>query len=79
VIVHFEYDNFEPSHITIHAGQTVQWQWSTPQLPGNVTFEGFASPTQQTGAWAHTFSSPGTYAYRDTLRQVATGSVTVVP
>jgi plastocyanin len=81
VVVGFQFDSFEPSRVTIHAGQTVEWTWGDKPtaIPANVTFAGVASPTQVSGTWFRTFSAPGTYTYRDTLSPVANGSVTVLP
>jgi plastocyanin len=80
-VVGFQYGSFEPSRVTIHAGQTVEWRWGDKPtaIPANVTFADAASPTQVSGTWQRTFSTPGTYAYRDTLSPVAAGSVTVLP
>ncbi len=79
VTVSFRYGSFEPSRVTIHTGETVQWQWQETPVPANVTFADFSSPTMESGTWSHTFSETGTYQYRDTLRQGADGTVVVVP
>ena len=42
VVVLLQYQAFEPSHIRIHVGQTVQWKFEQPGVPGNVAFDGFA-------------------------------------
>ena len=80
-VVLFQFDSFEPSRVTIHAGQTVEWTWGDKPtaIPANVTFDDGASPTQIAGTWYRTFSVPGTYTYRDTLSPLASGSVTVLP
>ena len=79
-VVLLRYYSFEPSRLTIHAGQTVEWKFDDRTgIPGNVTFDGFASPTQQSGTWSHTFTDPGTYRYRNSLRAEATGVVVVLP
>ena len=78
-VVLLQYQAFEPSHITVHVGQTVQWKFEQPGVPGNVAFDGFASPTQESGTWSYTFTVPGTYAYHDSLRAEATGVVVVEP
>ena len=80
-VVRFQYASWAPARVTIHAGQTVEWIWgSTPMaIPANVTFADAASPTQESGSWSRTFPTPGTYKYRDTLSQIASGSVTVLP
>lgn len=79
-VIVVQFHSFAPSHVTIRAGQTVQWQWRTVPSPdpGNVTFAGFGSPTLITGTWSHTFSAPGSYPFRNTLSLNATGVVTVV-
>jgi plastocyanin len=79
VVVTLRYDSIEPSHVTITAGQTVEWRWQEAPIPANVTFADFASPTMVSGTWSHTFAVPGTYAYQDTLNQQATGVVIVLP
>jgi plastocyanin len=79
VVVLLRYASLEPSRVTIHVGQTVQWRWEQAPFPGNVTFATFASPTMTSGTWSHTFSQPGTYPYRNSLRQEATGVVVVQP
>lgn len=78
-IVNLKFDSFEPSLVTVHVGQTVEWTFQQEQIPGNVTFAHFASPTKQRGTWSYTFTSPGNYPYRDTLRAEAVGEVVVVP
>jgi len=78
-VVLLRYDSVEPSRVTIHAGQTVEWKWRDTQFPSNVTFDTFASPTMVLGSWSHTFNGPGTYPYRDSLRVEATGVIVVEP
>lgn len=78
-VVLLRYDSLEPSHVTIHAGQTVEWKWQEGQFPSNVTFDTFASPTMESGSWSHTFNEPGTYPYRDSLRLEAAGEIVVEP
>jgi plastocyanin len=78
-VVLLQYATFAPSRVTIHVGQTVQWKFLQPQFPANVTFDGFASPTQEGGTWSYTFTAPGTYPYRNGLRAAATGVVVVQP
>ena len=78
-VVVLDYDSLEPSHVTIHSGQTIEWKWEEAPFPANVTFSGFASATMENGTYFHTFSTPGTFQYRDTLGQDAAGVVTVTP
>jgi plastocyanin len=77
-VVLLRYDSFEPSRVTIHAGQTVRWVWQQT-FAADIAFKGFASATMANGSWSHTFSVPGTYHYSDPLRQEATGVVVVLP
>lgn len=79
VVVMLRYDSIEPSYVRIHVGQTVEWVFQEAPIPGNVTFADFASATKVSGTFSHTFSSPGTFPYRDTLREEATGVVDVLP
>lgn len=79
VVVFLQYQAFEPSHVTIHVGQTVEWKFEQPGVPGNVSFTGFASPTLEGGTWSYRFTAPGTYPYQDSLRAEATGVVVVEP
>ena len=78
-VVKLQYRNFLPHAVTIHTGQTVEWEWDDYPYPHNVTFSGFASPTQASGTYYHTFTSPGTYWYRSTTRGNMTGEVVVLP
>jgi plastocyanin len=79
-VVLLRYHSFEPSRVTIHAGQTVEWRFEDQTgIPGNVTFQGFASPIQQSGTWSHAFADPGTYRYQNSLRAEARGVVVVLP
>ena len=79
-VILLRYGSFEPAHVTIHAGQAVEWQWQESPIVGNVTFADYASPTQVSGMWSRQFPLPGTYPYKDTLGAAdATGVVTVLP
>jgi plastocyanin len=79
-VVLLRYHSFEPSRLTIHAGQTVEWRFEDQTgIPGDVTFQGFASPVQQSGTWSYTFTTPGTYSYENSLRSEARGVVVVLP
>ncbi|MHB8438997.1 MAG: cupredoxin domain-containing protein [Acidimicrobiales bacterium] len=78
-VVNIQYVSFEPSRITIHAGQTVEWVWKDAPIDHNVSFASFASPTQSTGTYFHTFDTPGTYSYRCTIHATMTGQITVLP
>jgi plastocyanin len=71
--------SFEPQLVTIHVGQAVEWIWEDAPVAHNVTFTNFASPTQATGTFIHTFTRPGTFPYRCTIHSDMTGTVAVVP
>ncbi|HLX89830.1 MAG TPA: plastocyanin/azurin family copper-binding protein [Acidimicrobiales bacterium] len=77
--VQIKFVSFEPSKVTIHAGQTVEWQWADSPVAHNVTFSGFGTPTQADGTYFHTFDTAGTYTYRCTVHATMTGEVVVLP
>lgn len=79
VVVNIQYVSFEPASVTIHAGQTVEWVWKDAPVAHNVTFADFASPTQATGTFFHTFDTPGDYSYRCTVHATMTAVVHVLP
>ena len=78
-VVAIQYFNFTPRSVTIYAGQTVEWKWQDFPTPHNVTFAGFASPSQASGDYFHTFTTPGTFDYRCTLHEDMSGEVIVLP
>lgn len=59
---------FVPASVTIAAGGTVNWVWGGSQFH-DVTGEGFASDTKNSGSFAHTFATPGTYAVLCTIHE----------
>ena len=75
---------FNPSSVVVKSGSTVTWTWNDNPTPHNVTFtSGPAprpadSPTQATGTYAPSFTTPGTYGYHCTLHANMSGTVTVV-
>ena len=69
-------NDFEPPDAEITAGDTLTWQWEGDS-DHNVVGDGFESPVQRDGTFEHTFSEPGTYAYRCTLHGWMRGTVTV--
>jgi plastocyanin len=71
--------SFDPSVVTIKAGQTIEWIWEDHGAPHNVTFAGFHSPTLTAGTYYHTFTTPGTYPYSSTLNYTMKGEVIVTP
>lgn len=67
---------WEPSSLTIKAGDTVHWRWTGTSFvtrrgvaevsfPGDTEYngEGFRSKQSVTGNFSHTFTTPGTYYY----------------
>lgn len=76
-VVHLIHGRFAPSVVTIRAGQAVQWLWSAPSLPANVTFPTFHSATMDSGTYYHTFDTPGTYDYLSTVGKDMVGTVVV--
>jgi plastocyanin len=68
---------FSPADIHIHIGDNVMWVWKDSPVPHNVTFSGFASATQESGAYSHTFTSAGMFRYTCTIHTNMTGTVTV--
>ncbi|CAA9548091.1 MAG: hypothetical protein AVDCRST_MAG70-687 [uncultured Thermomicrobiales bacterium] len=69
-------NEFGPAAVEIPAGTTLAWRWEGEE-EHNVIGEGFESPNQVTGEFAHTFADPGTYAYRCTLHYFMRGEVVV--
>lgn len=68
---------FEPVHAGVPAGITVTWSWEGTSAQHNVVGEGFESPLQDSGTFAHTFDRAGTYAFRCTVHGQMRGAVTV--
>ncbi len=69
--------SFDPSTVTIHTGQTVEWVWKDAPVPHNVTFSDFHSATITNGTYFHTFNQPGTYTYTCTLHRQMVGRIIV--
>jgi plastocyanin len=67
---------FAPQVLTVAAGAVVEWRWAGAN-PHNVTSDDFASPSQSSGAFDHSFARPGTYYYRCTLHTHMLGEVVV--
>lgn len=71
---------FSPADVSVTNGTTVTWQWASSGVDHNVTFDdGDHSPTQSSGTFARTFSTPGTYSYHCTIHVALgmRGTVTV--
>jgi plastocyanin len=70
---------FNPSSVSITAGEGVVWTWSAGAAQHNVTFDdGPASETQSSGTFSRTFASAGTFPYHCTIHGTAmSGTVTV--
>ena len=69
-------NEFVPAAIEVPAGTTVTWRWDGEEQH-NVVGDGFESPVQVDGEFAHAFSEPGTYDYRCTLHFFMRGEVVV--
>ena len=81
-------DSFTPSSITVPVNTTVTWTWNSCTSDGygytgctshNVTFDdGTASATQNSGTFARTFATAGTYQYHCSIHGAAVMSGKVV-
>ena len=69
-------NEFGPEAIEVPVGTTVTWRWEGDH-PHNVVGDGFESPVQEDGTFAHTFTEAGTYDYRCTLHPGMRGKVVV--
>ncbi|MGH8998160.1 MAG: cupredoxin domain-containing protein [Acidimicrobiia bacterium] len=68
---------FEPPEVTVEAGGLVRWVWQE-EVDHNVTGDGFASSTQNTGTFEYTFAQSGSYPYMCTIHgSNMAGTVTV--
>ena len=67
---------FGPAAVEVPVGTTVTWRWEGEE-PHNVVGEGFESPVQTAGEFAHVFAGPGSYDYRCTLHFFMRGEVLV--
>ncbi len=76
-VVLLEDSKFDPADLTVTAGKPVVWDWKDRFVNHNVVGDGFASKTQRSGTFTHTFDKPGTYSVRCTLHQDMTQTVTV--
>ena len=78
-VVDLKFISFVPQQVTVHVGQAVEWKFEDDPVAHNVTFTGFASPTEAAGTFFHTFEQPGTFHYRCTIHVNMTGTVVVLP
>jgi plastocyanin len=76
-LVQLKDSRFKPADLTVRAGQTVTWDWKDRFVQHNVVGGDFASKTQRSGTFTHTYTKPGTYSYRCTLHDKMTGTITV--
>lgn len=68
---------YQPATVTLAAGGTVTWT-NRDSAPHTVTGDGFDSGTLEDEAtYAHTFPTPGTYAYRCAFHGSMRGTVVV--
>lgn len=78
--VQIVYRAYQPTELTVLAGQTVTWR-NSGLGPHTVTADAgqFDSGTLQSGsAFSYTFSAPGTYAYSCTIHPTMHGQVVVL-
>jgi plastocyanin len=76
-LVQLKDSRFKPADLTVRTGQTVTWDWKDRFVQHNVVGGDFASKTQRSGTFTHTYTRPGTYSYRCTLHDKMTGTITV--
>jgi len=77
---------FDPDHLTIQTGDTVQWVWGNSGYPGRVVsgrngmpngiFDSGTHPAPYT--FSYTFANVGTFDYYNGVRPDATGVIRVV-
>lgn len=68
---------FQPAAVQVPAGTTVTWEWDDGDVVHDVAGDGFASELKADGEFAHTFDTPGTYAYECTVHPGMVGRVIV--
>jgi plastocyanin len=71
-------NQFTPPAVQVPAGTTVTWRFEDRFVPHDVTADGWTSgDPRRSGSFTHTFTRPGTYAYRCTLHDGMDGRVVV--
>jgi plastocyanin len=70
---------FNPSTVTIKAGQAVLWKFDDGSIAHNVVGNGWRSSDMSSGTYSHTFTAPGTYRYLCTIHTGMNGQVVVTP
>ena len=75
---------FTPATITVHAGDSVTWDFAQPEAPHNVAVndgpDQFTSGAPKgSGSFTHRFSQAGTFHYICVVHPSMKGSVTVTP
>lgn len=75
--VHLRGVAFQPVHIEVEAGTTVEWVWDDGSIKHDVSAETFASELQASGTFTHTFDQAGEFPYVCTLHPNMKGVVTV--
>ena len=69
---------FHPVTVTVHPGDTVEWQWNDNGIVHNVIGDdGMHSPDQGGGTFFHRFRQAGTFNYQCSLHAGMTGTVIV--
>jgi len=77
--VYFVQGLFAPATVVIRPGQSVEWSWEPPAVPGDVVFGKRRSPVLEAGNYYRVFDRPGVYHYVDTFSALARGTVVVRP
>ena len=70
-------DTFDPPALQVKPGTTVTWTFNDGGRPHNVVADGWSSEVLASGSYHHTFTEPGSYAYRCTLHWGMDGRVDV--
>ena len=70
-------DAFDPPALQVKPGTTVTWTFNDGGRAHNVVADGWSSEVLASGSYHHTFTEPGSYAYRCTLHWGMDGRVDV--